>query len=71
MRRRSTRESTPRPGSPVSAFRPDVITLAVRWHLRYGSSYPDGEELRSKRGIALDHALKGSVKVSLGAAGTP
>ena len=26
-------------------FRPDVITLAVRWYLRYGLSYGDVEEL--------------------------
>ena len=29
--------------------------LAVRWYLRYGLSYRDGEELLAERGIAVDH----------------
>jgi IS6 family transposase len=32
-----------------------VITLAVRWYLRYGLSYRDVEELLAKRGIVVDH----------------
>jgi transposase-like protein len=28
-----------------------VITLAVRWYLRYGLSYRDVEELLAERGI--------------------
>jgi transposase-like protein len=34
-------------------FPPDVITLAVRWYLRYGLSYRDVEELLAERGIVL------------------
>jgi len=36
-------------------FPPEVITLAVRWYLRYGLSYRDVEELLAERGIAVDH----------------
>jgi transposase-like protein len=32
-----------------------VITVAVRWYLRYGLSYRDVEELLAERGIAVDH----------------
>jgi transposase, IS6 family len=32
-----------------------VITLAVRWYLRYGLSYRDVEELLAERGIEADH----------------
>jgi transposase-like protein len=32
-----------------------VITLAVRWYLRYGLSYRDVEELLAERGIKVDH----------------
>jgi transposase-like protein len=32
-----------------------VIVLAVRWHLRFGLSYRDVEELLAERGIAVDH----------------
>ena len=35
--------------------RPEVITLAVRWYLRYGVSYRDVEELLAERGIGVDH----------------
>ena len=31
-------------------FRPDVITVAIRWYLRYGLSYRDVEELLTERG---------------------
>ena len=49
----------PRP-SPISAFAgyrfpPEVITLAVRWYLRFGLSYRDVEELLAERGIEVDH----------------
>jgi transposase, IS6 family len=30
-----------------------VITLAVRWYLRYGLSYRDVEELLAERGITV------------------
>ena len=36
-------------------FPPEVITLAVRWYLRYGLSYRDLEELLGERGVAVDH----------------
>jgi transposase-like protein len=32
-----------------------VITLAVRWYLRYGLSYRDAKELLVERGITVDH----------------
>ena len=43
--------------SSFAGFRipPDVITLAVRWYLRYGLSYRDVEELLAERGIKVDH----------------
>jgi transposase-like protein len=36
-------------------FPPEVITLAVRWYLRYGLSYRDVEEVLVERGITVDH----------------
>jgi len=56
---RSHRCPRPRP-SPISAFAgyrfpPEVITLAVRWYLRFGLSYRDVEELLAERGIEVDH----------------
>jgi len=55
--------SRPHPGfraAPRSAFAgyrfpPEVITLAVRWYLRFGLSYRDVEELLAERGIEVDH----------------
>jgi transposase-like protein len=32
-----------------------VISVAVRWHLRYGLSYRDVEELLAERGVTVDH----------------
>ena len=32
-----------------------MISLAVRWYLRYGLSYRDAGELLAERGIAVDH----------------
>jgi IS6 family transposase len=34
-------------------FPPEVITVAVRWYLRYGLSYRDVEELLAERGIEV------------------
>jgi transposase-like protein len=56
---RSHRHPRPRP-APSSAFAgyrfpPEVITLAVRWYLRFGLSYRDVEELLAERGIEVDH----------------
>ena len=36
-------------------FPSEVITLAVRWYLRYGLSYRDVEELLGERGVEVDH----------------
>jgi IS6 family transposase len=49
-----------RPHVHRSAFRgfrfpPEVITVAVRWYLRYGLSYRDVEELLAERGVEVDH----------------
>src|SRR5215203_6447574 len=53
----------PRPARPCidrwafAGFRfpPEVITVTVRWYLRYGLSYRDVEELLAERGIEVDH----------------
>ncbi len=44
-------------GSEFAGFRfpPEVITLAVRWYLRFGLSYRDVEELLAERGVEVDH----------------
>ena len=34
-------------------FPPEVITLAVRWYLRFGLSYRDVDELLAERGIEV------------------
>ena len=36
-------------------FPREVISVAVRWYLRYGLSYRDVEELLDERGITVDH----------------
>src|ERR671914_595258 len=36
-------------------FPSEVITVAVRWYLRYGLSYRDVEELLAERGVEVDH----------------
>jgi transposase-like protein len=33
----------------------DVISIAVRWRLRYGVSYRDVEELLAEPGVTVDH----------------
>ena len=47
----------PAPRSTFAGFRfpSEVITLAVRWDLRFGLSYRDVEELLAERGIEVDH----------------
>jgi transposase, IS6 family len=55
MRRRCRRVPVLRSGFAGFRFPPDVITLAVRWYLRYGLSYRDVEELLAERGITVDH----------------
>ena len=49
--------SVPVPTSAFAGFRfpADVITLAVRWYLRFGLSYRDVEELLAERGVEVDH----------------
>jgi transposase, IS6 family len=46
----------PAPRSAFAGYRfpPEVITLAVRWYLRFDLSYRDVEELLAKRGIEVD-----------------
>ncbi len=43
--------------SAFAGFRlpPDVITLGIRWYLRFGLSHRDVEELLAERGIEVDH----------------
>jgi len=36
-------------------FWPEVISVAVRWYLRYGLSYRDVEELLGERAVPVDH----------------
>jgi transposase, IS6 family len=55
MRRRHSRLPVPRSSFAGFRFPPDVITIAVRWYLRYALSYRDGEELLAERGIGVDH----------------
>jgi transposase-like protein len=55
MRPRSARVSTPRSGFTGFRFPPEVITVAVRWYLRYALSYRDVEELLAERRITVDH----------------
>ena len=49
--------TSPRAISVFAGFRfpPEVISVAVRWYLRYGLSYRDVEELLAERGVAVDH----------------
>ncbi len=55
MCRRCRRMPAARSSFAGFRFPPDVITLAVRWYLRYGLSYRDVEELLAERGITVDH----------------
>jgi transposase-like protein len=54
---RTRLRSAPAPRSAFAGFRfpPDVILLAVSWHLRFGLSYRDVEELLTERGVEVDH----------------
>jgi IS6 family transposase len=58
MVRRPCSVASPFDRSVFSGYRfsPEVILLAVRWHLRYGFSYRDVEDLLAERGIEADHA---------------
>ncbi len=57
MRRHPYRRSCLAPSSAFTGYRfpPEVITLAVRWYLRFALSYRDVEELLAERGIVVDH----------------
>jgi transposase, IS6 family len=37
-------------------FPDDVISLAVRWYLRFSLSYRDLEEIMAERGVSVDHS---------------
>ena len=39
-------------------FPREVISVAVRWYLRYGLSYRDVEELMAERGVTADPASR-------------
>jgi IS6 family transposase len=49
--------TSPRSSSVFAGFRfpREVISVAVRWYLRYNLSYRDAEELLAERGITVDH----------------
>jgi transposase-like protein len=49
--------TSPRAVSVFAGFRfpPEVISVGVRWYLRYGLSYRDVEELLAERGVTVDH----------------
>src|SRR5438445_4956319 len=57
MRSRRYPHLRPTPSSAFAGYRfpPEVITLAVRWYLRFGLSYRDVEELLGERWIEVDH----------------
>jgi transposase-like protein len=54
--RHRRRSSVPAPLSAFAGFRfpPEVITLVVRWYLRFGLSYRDVEGLLAERGVEVD-----------------
>ena len=54
-RRRTARPILERSAFAGFRFPPEVITVAVRWYLRYGLSYRDVEELLAERGVEVDH----------------
>src|SRR5947208_3289162 len=55
--RHRRRSIVPIPTSAFAGFRfpAEVITLAVRWYLRFGLSYRDVEELLAERAVEADH----------------
>jgi transposase-like protein len=54
-RRRAAHPKADRSAFARFRFPPEVITVAVRWCLRYGLSYRDVEELLTERGVEVDH----------------
>ena len=62
---RSRRHTRPCPARSAFAgyrFPPEVITLGVRWYLRFGLSYRDVEELLAERGIEVDQIGRASCR---------
>ena len=57
MHRRHSGLPVPRSSFAGFRFPPEVITVAVRWYLRYGLSYRDVEELLAERGIEVDRSI--------------
>ena len=55
LRPRPARRNANRSAFAGFRFPPEVITVAVRWYLRYGLSYRDVEELLAERGVQVDH----------------
>lgn len=55
MRCRPARVPAPKSSFAGFRFPSDVISVAVRWYLRYGLSYRDLEELLAERGLDVDH----------------
>jgi transposase, IS6 family len=54
-RPRAARPDVDRSAFAGFRFPSEVITVAVRWYLRYGISYRDVEELLAERGVEVDH----------------
>jgi len=54
-RLRAARSQVDRSAFAGFRFPAEVITVAVRWYLRYGLSYRDVEELLAERGVEVDH----------------
>jgi transposase, IS6 family len=54
-RPRAARPKVDRSAFAGFRFPPEVITVAVRWYLRYSLYYRDLEELLAERGIEVDH----------------
>jgi len=54
-RPRAARRNADRSAFAGFRFPAEVITIAVRWYLRYGLSYRDVEELLAERGVEVDH----------------
>jgi transposase, IS6 family len=52
---RAARPNVDRSSFAGFRFPPEVITVAVRWYLRYGLSYRDVEELLAERDVEVDH----------------
>jgi transposase-like protein len=55
VRRRAVHPPVDRSAFVGFRFPHGVITVAVRWYLRYGLSYRDIEELLAERGVEVDH----------------